>query len=733
MARVDNLENFLTDVAGAIKTKKGTTDKIPATNFDTEIASIETGIDTSDATATANDIISPKTAYVNGEKITGNIITETKQEGTIAYKNLVSNSIFSDYNYNNSINSDNLLAIAKNATIYIYQINTDGTLTEQCTYTDNNNYTVTTVLLTDGVAVNDTKHYLLIYSTVFDGSTYYEVPYHMFKELVKKADGTYEVIDTAIQGTKDDGFDNGPFFVNVVAKKSRNIFIVAEIGGGNSSSLFTYIITPDTNGNFSSNKVRTEAYGARSGNITYDFRFLNTANPILYYRASKFGNNCIINFTPAGNVASVYSFTPTVSDMNLFSICYDEDTEKFIECEKVNNTISFYELSLNNNVLTKGNSLGTINDTSANKIVLEYYKKYFILKCINGIRLSKTVMTCEIVNGKITVKNSFLQSIRSAGYYNAMTTNPYGRIDQNYTYNSDFLVTGTNNSYVGTLNADNITTTKAIIGNDTLLNTVEATAGASNILVGKTAYADNVKITGTMPNNGELNYTPSTEEQTIPAGYTSGGTIAPMDITTSEEYNTCLGLTNQIIGNGGNRPEYTQLTYIQANGTQWLDTGYTPNDNTKIIVELSDIVKPDETAMFGANTTWDEYSYLLYCHSGMRWTYNGPIIVTSDLTSKHTITMYRGTVILDGSTVSTDTQINSSAVNSTLTLFSIPGGQHRGSYKLYSFKIYENGVLIKNYIPVKDALNVVCLYDTINKQYIYNQGTNEFISGEEAK
>ena len=43
MARTDTLGNFLTDVATAIREKKGTTDTILASNFDTEIASIQGG------------------------------------------------------------------------------------------------------------------------------------------------------------------------------------------------------------------------------------------------------------------------------------------------------------------------------------------------------------------------------------------------------------------------------------------------------------------------------------------------------------------------------------------------------------------------------------------------------------------------------------------------------------------------------------------------------------------
>lgn len=49
----------------------------------------------------------------------------------------------------------------------------------------------------------------------------------------------------------------------------------------------------------------------------------------------------------------------------------------------------------------------------------------------------------------------------------------------------------------------------------------------SELINGKLAYnALHQQVIGTMPNNGQLNYTPSTSQQTIPAGYTSGGTIS---------------------------------------------------------------------------------------------------------------------------------------------------------------------------------------------------------------
>lgn len=59
--------------------------------------------------------------------------------------------------------------------------------------------------------------------------------------------------------------------------------------------------------------------------------------------------------------------------------------------------------------------------------------------------------------------------------------------------------------------------------------TSDANVVCDNLLVNKVAYGNDGRLTGTMPNNGALNYTPTTSQQTIPAGYTSGGIIEAID------------------------------------------------------------------------------------------------------------------------------------------------------------------------------------------------------------
>ena len=87
---------------------------------------------------------------------------------------------------------------------------------------------------------------------------------------------------------------------------------------------------------------------------------------------------------------------------------------------------------------------------------------------------------------------------------------------------------------------------------ESLLNqgtdTSDATAAASEILSGKTAYLADGKAAGTMPNNGTISSTMdgiNIKSVTIPAGYTSGGSVS-LDNTIDDEVSEQTDLIAQI-------------------------------------------------------------------------------------------------------------------------------------------------------------------------------------------
>lgn len=81
---------------------------------------------------------------------------------------------------------------------------------------------------------------------------------------------------------------------------------------------------------------------------------------------------------------------------------------------------------------------------------------------------------------------------------------------------------------------------KSTSGNAIFYDTSDASAATENILTGKKAYGAGGAVNGSMANNGSTSGTISTKAGTvsIPAGYTSGGTVA---IATAEQNKIIAG------------------------------------------------------------------------------------------------------------------------------------------------------------------------------------------------
>jgi hypothetical protein len=92
-------------------------------------------------------------------------------------------------------------------------------------------------------------------------------------------------------------------------------------------------------------------------------------------------------------------------------------------------------------------------------------------------------------------------------------------------YDGDITIIGDPDLATGNIKASvNIF---GVVGKTEVVDTVEATSpmGAGNVLSGKIGFVNGSKITGSMPNRGTVNITPSTVNQGIASGYHSGSGV----------------------------------------------------------------------------------------------------------------------------------------------------------------------------------------------------------------
>lgn len=179
---------------------------------------------------------------------------------------------------------------------------------------------------------------------------------------------------------------------------------------------------------------------------------------------------------------------------------------------------------------------------------------------------------------------------------------------------------------------------------------------------------------------------------------------------------------------------YAQLEYIQSSGAQWIDTGFTPDQDTRIIYDCERLSTVSAEHFFGVrtgNAAKEAFCFYIY-NSGWRYAYNNYVAAgNGPSTGRYVFDANKNVMTINGSLTlkSTYAKFKASATATLFSMRSVNSGISYGSHKLFSCQIYNNGTLTRNFIPCKDPTGAVGLYDLIGQKFYGNAGTGSFTAG----
>lgn len=175
---------------------------------------------------------------------------------------------------------------------------------------------------------------------------------------------------------------------------------------------------------------------------------------------------------------------------------------------------------------------------------------------------------------------------------------------------------------------------------------------------------------------------------------------------------------------------YTQLTYIQSTNCQTINTGYTPNENSRIEAEFmlyTSVHNEWGQALFG-NGSWKMYYNR---NRALRTEYqfgSGSITTTASVLPYHKqfklVCDKNGATWYDteGVQIGNVSVTGTSPVSSPLYIGS-DSNSYYSEYRIYSFKVYEGDTLVMNLTPVQRNEDGACgLLDTISMNFFVDAG-----------
>ena len=183
---------------------------------------------------------------------------------------------------------------------------------------------------------------------------------------------------------------------------------------------------------------------------------------------------------------------------------------------------------------------------------------------------------------------------------------------------------------------------------------------------------------------------------------------------------------------------YTQIDYIESSGTQYIDTGFKPNQDTKFVIDCYFLESNTGTDHHIASVNNSSQYYALRAKADLtgfahRY-YNTALanVASDSLYGRHTFVRDKNKTSIDSGTQTTATYGTFQITNTLpISCFKNASGATSGFSKLriYSCYIYDNGTLVRDFVPCKNSGGVAGLYDLVNGVFYTDAAGGSFAAG----
>ena len=178
---------------------------------------------------------------------------------------------------------------------------------------------------------------------------------------------------------------------------------------------------------------------------------------------------------------------------------------------------------------------------------------------------------------------------------------------------------------------------------------------------------------------------------------------------------------------------YTKLEYIQTNGNQYINVGLSSNGiGLSVETKVMFLDTYQERTILGREAGG---GFDLYTNSEPQlglWNNSSSVIRVS--ISQNTLYTISAGMTSSGITMTVNGTNYSGAAPQSMSAANLNLFRHNytsyAKLKMYYLKLYNNGTLVRDFIPAKrNSDNVVGMYDTVSGNFFTNAGTGSFTAG----